>query len=158
MTASRALAFSLVAMACAPAVARPADDAASHVADEENISNELAQLAAAWSRGDAEGAASYYAEDGLRVDPMGEVEHGRAKIAAAYSRVLHGGFAGAKFTVARGSIRWITSDVALWQGGLSIAPPGDAPVKKAYLVHLVKRVNGRWLILEAHPKLLLPVP
>lgn len=125
--------------------------------EEESISRELASLSEAWSRGDAKGAASFYAEDGQRVDPGGDVEHGRAEVAAAYERVLHGRFSGAKFTLERGTFRWITPDVALWQGGLSIAPPGDLPVTKAYLLHVMKKDRGRWLILEAHAKLLTRV-
>jgi hypothetical protein len=52
----------------------------------------------------------------------------------------------------RGTIRMLTPDLALWQGGMTIQPPGGAPALKGYVVQLMKKVSGRWLVLEAHPK------
>jgi hypothetical protein len=48
--------------------------------------------------------------------------------------------------------------MAVWQGGMQIMPPGGASPIKGYVVQLMKRVNGRWLVLEAHPKLFPPPP
>jgi hypothetical protein len=39
---------------------------------------------------------------------------------------------------------------------MTIQPPGDAAPLKGYVVQLMKKVDGRWLVLEAHPKLFPP--
>jgi uncharacterized protein (TIGR02246 family) len=89
---------------------------------------------------------------------MGDVEHGRAELEAAYDRLLHGPFTGATVTQEAGTVRMLTPDLALWQGGMVIQPAGSAPPLKGYVVQLMKKLNGRWLVLEAHPKLFPPPP
>ena len=126
--------------------------------DEESIMREVQAFSEAWSRGDAKAAASFYTVDGVRVGAMGDVEHGRAELEAAYERLLHGPFAGATVTQERGTVRLLTADLALWQGGMVIQPAGGAPALKGYVVQLMKRVDDRWLVLEAHPKLFPPPP
>ena len=127
--------------------------------DESAIIAELDEFSEAWSRGDAKAAASFFTEDGVRVGAAGDVQRGRAELEAAYDQLLHGRFAGAKVTQERGTVRMLTSDLALWQGGMQITPPGgSAPPIKGYVVQLMKKVSGRWLVLEAHPKLYPPPP
>jgi uncharacterized protein (TIGR02246 family) len=126
--------------------------------DVEAIYQEIEAFSDAWSKGDAKGAASFYTEDGVRVGGAGDVEHGRAEVESAYDRLLHGPFSGARVTQDRGTIRMLTSDLALWQGAMQITPPGGRPPLKGYVVQLMKKVNGRWLVLEAHPKLFPPPP
>jgi uncharacterized protein (TIGR02246 family) len=116
----------------------------------EAIYREIYAFSDAWSKGDAKGAASFFTEDGVRVGAAGDIQHGRAELEAAYDQLLHGRFAGATVTQERGSVRMLTPDLALWQGGMHIAPPGGAPPIKGYVVQLMKKVNGRWLVLEAH--------
>jgi uncharacterized protein (TIGR02246 family) len=124
--------------------------------DQEAIVREIDAFSAAWSRGDAKAAAAFYTEDGVRVGAAGDVQHGRAELEAAYDKLLHGPFAGAKVSQERGSVRMLTPELALWQGAMEIAPAGAAPPLKGYVVQLMKRVDGRWLVLEAHPKLYPP--
>ena len=129
----------------------------SSTEDQESILREVESFSLAWSRGDAKAAASFFTEDGVRVGAAGDEQHGRSEHEAAYEKLLRGRFAGATVTQERGTIRMLTSDLALWQGGLEIAPGGAAPPIKGYVVQLMKKVNGRWLILEAHPKI-YPAP
>ncbi len=124
--------------------------------EEEAIIREIQAFSGAWSRGDAKVAASFFTEDGVRVGAAGDVERGRAELEAAYDRLLHGAFAGATVTQERGTIRMLTPDLALWQGGMTIQPPGGSPPLKGHVVQLMKKVNDRWLVLEAHPKLFPP--
>jgi uncharacterized protein (TIGR02246 family) len=124
--------------------------------DAEAIYREIDAFSEVWSKGDAKGAASFYTEDGVRVGAAGDVEHGRAQIEVAYERLLQGPFAGAKVTQERGTIRTLTPDLALWQGGIQITPAGGGPPVNGYVVQLMKKVGGRWLVLEAHPKLFPP--
>jgi uncharacterized protein (TIGR02246 family) len=148
-----AFVLSLTLAACSGSQKR---DAMPTAEDEQAIVREIQDFSEAWSRGDAKRAASFYTEDGVRVGAMGDVQHGRAELKAAYDKLLHGPFAGAKVTQERGSVRMLAPDLALWQGAMEIAPGGAAPPLKGYVVQLMKKVNGRWLVLEAHPKLYPP--
>ncbi len=125
--------------------------------EQEAIFQEMEAFSAAWSRGDAKAAASFFTEDGVRVGAAGDVQCGRAELEAGYEQLLDGRFAGATVTQERGTVRMLTPDLALWQGGMTIAPPGGAPPIKGYVVQLMKKVQGRWLVLEAHPKI-YPAP
>src|SRR5438876_316172 len=107
--------------------------------DRRAIFEEIEGFARAWSRGDAKEAASFFTEDGVRVGASGDVQHGREELLAAYDRLLHGPFAGAKVTLDRGIVRGLTADLALWQGGMEIAPAGSTPPIKGYVVQLMKR-------------------
>jgi uncharacterized protein (TIGR02246 family) len=124
--------------------------------EQEAIFLEIGAFSEAWSRGDAKGAASFFTEDGVRVGAAGDVEHGRAEVEGAYERLLHGPFAGATVKQDRGAIRMLAPDLALWQGGMTIEPAGGATPLKGYVVQLMKKIDGRWLVLEAHPKLFPP--
>jgi len=125
--------------------------------DEEAIVAEVQAFSESWSKGDAKAAAAFFTEDGVRVGAMGDVQHGRVELEAAYDRLLRGPFVGAKARQDRGTVRMLTADLALWQGGLEITPAKGPPIK-GHVVQLMKKVNGRWLILEAHPKLFPPPP
>ena len=125
--------------------------------DEENIYKENDNFLEVWNQGDAKAAASFYTEDGVRVGAMGDIEHGREEIAAAYDNLLHKGMPGAKAKMEKGTIRMLTPELAVWQGGLEIHKPDGSPPMKGYVVQVMKKVNNKWMILEAHPKL-FPLP
>jgi uncharacterized protein (TIGR02246 family) len=130
----------------------------SNTNDLEAIYRENQDFAAVWNKGDAKGLASFYTEDAVRVGATGEISHGRAEVEAAYDRLLHGPFTGAKVSVERGNIRILAADLALWQGAMQIDPGSGKPPIKGYVVQLMKNVSGRWLVLEAHPRLFPPPP
>jgi len=52
----------------------------------------------------------------------------------------------------------LTPELVVWQGGLELEKPDGSPSMKGYVVQVMKKVQGRWLILEAHPKLFPPQP
>jgi len=124
--------------------------------DEQAILNEAASFAEAWSKGDAKAAASYYTEDGRRVGAFGDIQNGRTEIEAAYDRLLHQTMPGAVVKQERGSVRMLTPELALWQGGIEIIPAGGGNALKGYSVSVMKKIDGRWLVLEGHPKLFPP--
>ncbi len=128
------------------------------VNDEEAVIQETIAFAEAWSEGDAQAAASFYTEDGTRVGAFGDIQHGRAEIQAAYDRLLHQTMPGAKVVQERGSVRMLSPDVALWQGGIEIVSAGGGSVMRGHVVQVMKKVQGRWFILDAHPKLFPPPP
>jgi uncharacterized protein (TIGR02246 family) len=126
--------------------------------DVQAILSETQAFATAWNRGDAQAAALFYTEDGVRVGAMGDVQRGRQEIEAAYERLLHGTFAGATVNQELGTVRMLTADLAVWQAGIEIRPTDNRPTMKGHVVQVMKKVNGRWLVLEAHPKLFPPPP
>ena len=124
--------------------------------DEQAIFSETEAFSEAWNKGDAKTAASFYANDSARVSAFGDVQHGRAEIEAAYEKLLHQTMPGAVVKQERGNVRMLSSDLAIWQGGLKITPLGSDSSLKGHVVQVMKKVNGRWLILEAHPKIFPP--
>ena len=124
--------------------------------DERAIIRETVAFAEAWSDGDAKMAASFYAEDGVRVGAFGDVQHGQSEIEAAYDKLLHQTMPGASVKQERGSVRMLSPELAVWQGGIEIMPAGGSPALKGHVVQVMKKVKGRWLILEAHPKIFPP--
>jgi len=126
--------------------------------EEMAIIKETQSFAEAWNVGDARAAASFYTEDGVRVGAFGDVQHGLSEIEAAYDKLLHQTMPGAKVRQERGSVRMLSAEFAVWQGGLEIIPPSGAATLKGHVVQVMKKVKGRWLILEAHPKVFPPPP
>ena len=123
--------------------------------EEDTIVTENEAFEETWNNGDAKGAALFFTEDAVRVGPFGDIQHGRAEIEAAYDRLLHQTMPGAKVKIERGTIRMLSTELVVWQGGIEIIPPGGDHSLKGYVVQVMKKVTGRWLILEAHPKFFL---
>ena len=126
--------------------------------DEQAILNEIEAFTDAWNKGDAMTAASFFTDDGVRVGAFGDVQHGRTEIQAAYERLLHQTMPGAVVKQEHGSVRMLSPELAIWQGGLEIVPPASGSSLKGHVVQVMKKVEGRWLILEGHPKLFPPPP
>ena len=127
--------------------------------DELAIFREIQAFTEAWSRGDAKAAASFYTEDGVRVGAGGDVQRGRAEVEAAYERMLHGPFDGARVTQERGTVKMLGPDLAVWRGGIHVTPGASGASGasiEGYVMQIMKKVGGRWLVLEAHPKLYPP--
>lgn len=131
--------------------------AAMDWSDEQAILIETEAFAAAWNGGDAKAAASFFTEDGVRVGAFGDIQHGRAEIEAAYDRLLHQTMPGASVKQERGSVRILSPDLAIWQGGLEIVPPVGSPLR-GHVVQVMRKVGERWLTLEGHPKIFPPPP
>ncbi len=125
---------------------------------EEAIIKETRAFAEAMNAGDAALAASFHAEDGVRVGGFGDVQHGREEIEAAYDRLLNQSMPGAQLIQERGSVRMLTPELAVWQGNLEIVIPGREASLRGHVVQVMQKCNGRWLILEGHPKIYPPPP
>lgn len=129
-----------------------------NIEEQEKIIAETHAFAEAWDKGDAKATTSYYTEDAVRVGAFGDVQHGRAEIEAAYNKLLHQTMPGAKVKQERGTVRMLTPELAMWQGGIEITPSSGSASLKGYVVQVMKKVNERWFIIEAHPKLFPPPP
>lgn len=126
--------------------------------DENDIYKENNSFLEAWNNGDAKAAATFFTEDGVRVGAMGDIAHGREQITAAYDNLLNKAMPGAKVQMEKGTVTMLTPELAIWRGGLEIGrPDGSLPIK-GYVVQVMKKVQGRWLILEAHPKFFPTAP
>ena len=124
---------------------------------EDAIIAEIEAFSAAWNHADPQRAASFFTEDGVRVGAFGDRQHGRAELAAAYKKLFEGPMAGAAIHQERGTVRLLTPDLAIWQGGIEVVAPG-APPLKGHVVQIMKKVGTRWLVLEGHPKFFPPRP
>jgi uncharacterized protein (TIGR02246 family) len=120
--------------------------------EEQAIYKETELFLEAWNQGDAKAAASFYTDDGVRVGAMGDIQLGRQEIEIAYDNLMHKVMPGAKAKQEKGTIRLLTPELAIWQGGLEIQKPDGSAPMKGYVVQVMKRVNGKWMILEGHPK------
>lgn len=123
---------------------------------EEEIYNVNKTFSEAWNRGDAKALAGFYTEDGVRVGARGDIQCGLGKIEDAYEKLLHGRLSGATVVMEKGTVRPLTHTLALWEGGMEIIPSNGASAIKGYVVQVMKKVRGKWLILESHPKFYPP--
>src|SRR5512143_2844728 len=105
--------------------------------DERAIFSEIDAFNEAWNKGDGKAAASFYTTDGVRVGAYGDTQHGRVEIQAAYERLLHQTMPGAMARQERGTIRMLSGELAVGQGGLEIIPPGGAPPMKGHVVQIM---------------------
>lgn len=126
--------------------------------EEQAIISEIEAFAEAWSKGDAKAAAAFFTDDAVRVGAFGDVQRGRAEIEAAYDKLLHQTMPGARVKQERGSVRMLSPELAVWQGGIEIIPPGGGSSLKGHAVQVMKKVEDRWLVLEGHPKIFPPPP
>jgi uncharacterized protein (TIGR02246 family) len=120
-------------------------------ADEKEILERTATFLAAWQRRDAKAATAHMTEDAVRVGAFGDVQRGRAEIKTAFQKLFSGGpMKGAKIQF-EPSVRLLASEVAVSQGALTITPAEGAPMA-GYVVELWKKRDGRWCLIETHPK------
>ncbi len=122
--------------------------------DEKEILERTGQVLAAWQRGDAKGAVANLAEDAVRVGAFGDIQHGRAEIEAAYQKLFSGPMKGARVRW-EPTVHFLASDVAACEGQLTIQPPDGAPIS-GYALDLWKKRDGRWWLVEGHPKFYPP--
>lgn len=107
----------------------------------------------AWNKGDAYAASMFFTEDAVRVGAFGDIQCGRKEIERAYDKLLHETMPGATVKQNQESVRMLTPELALWQGNIEIIPANGDSSMKGYVIQVMKKVNNKWMILEAHPKL-----
>lgn len=107
-------------------------------------------------KGDAKEIASLFTDDGVRAGPDGVIYHGSREIEDAYDKMLKM-MPGSTVTYESGTIRIRCEGFAIWQGGVEITSGDSKPPIKGYSFDLLKKADGRWLILEAHPTVIRPL-
>jgi uncharacterized protein (TIGR02246 family) len=111
----------------------------------------------AWNSGDAKKIGSFFTDDGIRVGPDGVIQHGRNEIEEVYDKLLKV-MPGSTIKYEPGITRILCDDFATWQCKLEITQVGDKAVIHGYSFDLLKKVDGQWQILEAHPKMIGSLP
>jgi len=123
-------------------------------ADEKALRELHREFVAAYNKGDPEAVAAFYAPDADFVGFRGDAYHGRAEIKERTSNFFAQN-KGAKLTSPFGSLRFITSDVAIADRGEELTPAAvGGPSKLQATVVYVKR-DGKWL--QASVRLMVPV-
>lgn len=123
--------------------------------DEEAIIGYTAAFSNVWNRADAKAAATFYTEDGVRVGAYGDIQIGRIEIEKAFDRLFHQTVPGASVPQDRRDSPHAFSrscDLA----GMEIVPPGGRPPIKGAVVQVMKKFEGRWLVLESDAKFFPP--
>ena len=127
--------------------------------NEETIYAETEAFREAWNKGDVKLVTSFFTDDAIRVDGVGAfgaTQRGKKELEAAYDRLFNQTMKGIQMKyLDRGEVRMLSPDFAVWQGNLEIIRP-DGISTKGHVVEIFKKVNDRWLIVEAHPK--FPTP
>ena len=129
--------------------------------DKEAIYAETEAFRQAWNKGDAKLVTSFFTDDAIRVDGVGatgQTQRGKDELEAAYVRLFHKTMTGVQMKyLDRGEVRMLSPDLAVWQVNLEIISP-DGSSMEGHVVEIFKKVNNRWLVLEAHPKISSPAP
>jgi uncharacterized protein (TIGR02246 family) len=120
--------------------------------EEVEILKRVNEFVSAWQRGDAKAVMAVWAEDGVRVGAFGDVSKGPKEIETAYQKLFSGPMKGARISY-EPTVRLVTTEVALVEGPLAIQPEGGAPPLKGYALDVWRKKDGRWSLLEGHPKL-----
>jgi uncharacterized protein (TIGR02246 family) len=132
----------LTASACASAVGQEASPTTKD--DEAAIRAAIATYVDAYNRGDAHAVAEHWSDAGEWVSPNGDRIVGRTAIESAMDEV----FAESKDTkieVVEPKVRFVTSDVAIEEGGVNVTTPGEPTATSTYIAVHVKR-DGAWML------------
>jgi uncharacterized protein (TIGR02246 family) len=131
--------------AAAPTIARAQTTApagASRQADEEAIRAAAREYERALERGDGRALAAFWTAEGDIVDDHGRVQNGRESVAAttaARDPATH-----AKVEIREKSLRFLSADVAVEDGTVSVTPPGAATSSSGWFTALWVKADGGW--------------
>lgn len=108
------------------------------------------QYVAAWNRGDAEGAAAVYTQDGTHTYVFGYTHRGRAAIANGLTQLLSGPMKGTQLAIETISVRQLSPDIAVEEEAFTVSglksPDGTAlPAAKGLCLAVYKKVGEEWL-------------
>lgn len=113
----------------------------------------------AWNKHDAKLIASLFTDDGVFVDPWGNVSLGKAEIEAGFQKIfklMPGATTTSKLADISESLRMLAANLALAEGNFENYSADDSFSMKGYSVYVLKNVDGRWLFLHLNQKLFPP--
>lgn len=139
------LAIGTPALAQPEPPAAPVDQSATErPEDQAAIKAQIARFTQAFTAGDAQAAASIFAEDARIEDIEGNVVQGRPAIAAHYAEYLADA-KGAKLTLTPESHRFVGADAAMANGRMVVAHP-NGETEASRFQALFIRQGGHWLL------------
>jgi uncharacterized protein (TIGR02246 family) len=94
---------------------------------------------------DAQAVAAFFAPEGDRVAPTGEIAKGRAEIQNAYAN-LFTKIKGAKLKSSFDSVRFVAPDVAIADGWAALTPAREGGPSKVHTTVVYVKSAGKWLI------------
>lgn len=120
-----------------------ADAQASATAkDEQAIRQAVADMAAAFTKGDVDAGLAAWANDADYIDDTGKVHKGKAAIAALFKQALAEN-AGRKFKIEVASLRFLKPDVVMDDGTIKVTDP-DGHVDHSRYTAVWMKVDGTW--------------
>jgi uncharacterized protein (TIGR02246 family) len=121
----------------------------------------------AWNRGDAEGFAAHYAEDGIFANVIGQQLYGRKAFIAQHAMIFSTIYKGSHNVFSVSKVTFVRPDVALVEidGALSGAirtPPGlkvgEDGALHVKLLEVMTKEKGSWVIAAFHNVAVYPLP
>lgn len=108
-----------------------------------------ADWTAAFAKGDAKALAGFYTDDAVRVTQEGGTVVGRAAIEKEFAANFAGPWKGSKIAIKLGSIRPLSTDIAVNEGTWEISgtgPDGKPMTMNGYYVNTLVKRAGAWVI------------
>jgi uncharacterized protein (TIGR02246 family) len=121
----------------------------------------------AWNRGDAEGFAAHYAEDGIFANVIGQQLYGKKAFIGQHAKIFSTIYKGSHNVFSVSKVTFVRPDVALVEidGVLSGAlrtPPGlkafEDGALHVKLLEVMTKEKGSWVIAAFHNVAVYPLP
>jgi uncharacterized protein (TIGR02246 family) len=110
---------------------------------------------AALNSGNAKQAAALWVEGGTLTTPGGNSVTGRAEMEKMLVGWLAGPLKGATHTANLRAIHFVTPDVAVTDGDVTLVRPNQ-PLAKATLTQVLVKRQGRWLLADVRAYVFMP--
>ena len=120
--------------------------------EEEQLIQEIINLQKAWNTGDAQAISRLFTEDSKRVGSFGEIANGRFEIEETFKMLLKRALPGSRLLMKGNIIKFLTTDLAIWQSSYEISSSDNQSHIDGYVVLIMKKENNKWMILEMHTK------
>ena len=116
---------------------------------DPGIDQLLSDYQAAWAKADAQGLASLYTQNAIRMGPEGAVV-GRQAIQKMFEQNFAGAWKGTKVTITGGRLESVSADVRVHEGTFAVSGGSGLPQNGRYLNTLVRQ-GAQWRIAGLAP-------
>ena len=133
---------------------------APNATDETAIHALHQRMIDSWNRGNGASFAEIFTDDADLAVVGGKRLKGRQEIAATYQRLFDGGMRGSRFTSQMESLRFLSSNIALFSAVTGTLMPGDRTdqAQRDFLQTMVAvKRDGRWRIAAFHDSRILNI-
>jgi uncharacterized protein (TIGR02246 family) len=141
------------------------NEPANYAAARKEIDATLADMFAAWNRGDVRGYAGFWSEDGELVNVLGMHRRGRAEILAELEFLHAGRFRGTQIRSLEYSVRFLGPEIAIvhlpWEMHGDKGQPGhEVPggIRRGIFTHVICRGAEGWRLTASQNTDVAPIP